>query len=175
MIMDYKISTVYTREALIDFKKFTLTKDSFLKPIVLYIMCVVVVACSFIYTGRFELTFTTVVYPLISIIGALLVTYIYYIAPSKTDDPMEDLEVEYTFTEDAIISGDDSFEYSKLFGIYEDTSYYYIYTTESNGILLEKDEVEPGLKALLIKKIPTKKQHFKKAKNKPKAAKPAHA
>lgn len=59
--MEYKIKTNYTKDMIIDFKRFTLNKKSFLKPAILYLLCIAVIVCSFIYNRKFELNFTTVI------------------------------------------------------------------------------------------------------------------
>ncbi|MBQ9673962.1 MAG: YcxB family protein [Ruminococcus sp.] len=175
--MDLKVKTIYTREALIDFKKFTLTKGSFLKPVLLYLMCIAVIILAFIYNHRFELNFTTVTYPLIAILGALIITYVYYIAPTRADDPMEDLEVEYAFEDDYIQSGGKKFNYDELYGVYEDKNYFYFYTNESDGFLIAKEDAEFDIKAFIGKKITKKKKlHFlKEKKNSEKKRRAAHA
>lgn len=156
--MNYETKTNYSKSTLVDFKRFTLTKKSIIKPALLYIFCVVIIVCSFIYNRKFELNFTTIVYPLIAIIGSIIVTFIYYIRPAIGRDKIENTVVTYTFTDDAIVSGDKSFLYNELFAVYEDKRYFYFYINESDGFLIEKSNIDFDLAGLLEEKVDKKKK-----------------
>jgi hypothetical protein len=118
----------------------------------------VVIVCAFIYNRKFELNFTTVVYPLIAIIGALFVTLIYYINPSRADDPLEDKSVDYTFTDNGVVSGEKIFEYNDFSAIYEDKKYFYFYINDNDGFLISKEDVDFDLTSILKEKVSDKKR-----------------
>ena len=105
--MEYKIKTNYTKDMIIDFKRFTLNKKSFLKPAILYLLCIAVIVCSFIYNRKFELNFTTVIYPAIAIIGGIIITMVYYVKPKSDISQLENKEVEYIFNNEGVLLGED--------------------------------------------------------------------
>ena len=140
--MEHKITTNYSKETLVDFKRFTLTKKSFLKPWLLYIMCIGVVVLAFIYNRRFELNFTTVIYPSIAIIGVLVITFLYYIRPQREAENAEEFSAEYIFGDSCITVGEDEIPYSDLYCIYEDKYYFYFYVNEADGFLIDKDDLD---------------------------------
>ncbi len=84
---------------IIDFKRFTLNKKSFLKPAILYLLCIAVIVCSFIYNRKFELNFTTVIYPAIAIIGGIIITMVYYVKPKSDISQLENKEVEFMISD----------------------------------------------------------------------------
>lgn len=140
--MEHKITTNYSKETLVDFKRFTLTKKSFVKPWLLYIMCIGVVVLAFVYNRRFELNFTTVIYPSIAIIGVLVITFLYYIRPQREAENAEEFSAEYIFRDSTIVVGEDEIPYSDLYCIYEDKYYFYFYVNEADGFLIDKDDLD---------------------------------
>ena len=132
--MEYKIKTNYTKDMIIDFKRFTLNKKSFLKPAILYLLCIAVIVCSFIYNRKFELNFTTVIYPAIAIIGGIIITMVYYVKPKSDISQLENKEVEYIFNNE---------------GVYETNDYFYFFITDGEGFLIDKEVLDFDLKAIL--------------------------
>lgn len=163
--MEHKIKKIYTKEDVVDFKKFTLTKNSVLKPWLLYIMCIAVVIFAFIYNRKFELNFTTVVYPCIAILSGIIITFIYYVNPKENLDSFSETELEYVFDNDGITMGDDFVAYADIFCVYENKDTYYIFVTETTGFPLDKEEVDFDLIALFKEKeVKTKTPKIKKTK-----------
>ena len=168
--MEHKITTNYNKETLVDFKRFTLTKKSFIKPWLLYIMCIGVVVLAFVYNRRFELNFTTVIYPSIAIIGVLVITFLYYIRPQREAEDAEEFSAEYIFGDRCITVGEDEIPYSDLYCVYEDKSYFYFYVNECDGFLIDKDDIDFDMGEFLKSKDIKPKQ-LKLMKNNPKAEK----
>ena len=168
--MEHKITTNYNKETLVDFKRFTLTKKSFLKPWLLYIMCIGVVVLAFVYNRRFELNFTTVIYPSIAIIGVLVITFLYYIRPQREAEDTEEFSAEYIFGDRCITVGEDEISYSDLYCVYEDKSYFYFYVNEADGFLIDKDDLDFDMGEFLKSKDIKAKQ-LKLMKNNSKAEK----
>lgn len=168
--MEHKITTNYNKETLVDFKKFTLTKKSFLKPWLLYILCIGVVVLAFVYNRRFELNFTTVIYPAIAIVGGLIVTYLYYLRPQREAEKAEEFSATYIFGDRTIVVGDDEIPYDDLYCIYEDKSYFYFYVNEADGFLIDKDDLDFDM-GDFIKGKDIKPKQLKLMKNKSKEEK----
>lgn len=147
--MEYKIKTNYTKDMIIDFKRFTLNKKSFLKPAILYLLCIVVIVCSFIYNRKFELNFTTVIYPAIAIIGGIIITLVYYVKPKSDISQLENKEVEYIFNNEGVLLGEDLVKYEDFFGIYETNDYFYFFITDGEGFLIDKEVLDFDLKSIL--------------------------
>ncbi|MGN0460015.1 MAG: YcxB family protein, partial [Ruminococcus sp.] len=166
----HKIITNYNKETLVDFKRFTLTKRSFLKPWLLYILCIGVVVLAFLYNRRFELNFTTVIYPSIAIIGGLIITYLYYIRPQREAENTEEFTAEYIFGDTAVTVGEDEIPYSDFYCIYEDKAYFYFYVNEADGFLIDKDDLDFDMGEFLKGKDIKAKQ-LKLMKSKPQAEK----
>ncbi|MGN0462607.1 MAG: YcxB family protein [Ruminococcus sp.] len=168
--MEHKITTNYNKETLVDFKRFTLTKKSFIKPWLLYIMCIGVVVLAFVYNRRFELNFTTVIYPSIAIIGVLVITFLYYIRPQREAEDAEEFSATYIFGDKCITVSEDEIPYSDLYCVYEDKSYFYFYVNECDGFLIDKDDIDFDMQEFLKGKDIKPKQ-LKLMKNKSKEEK----
>lgn len=165
--MEHKITTNYNKETLVDFKRFTLTKKSFIKPWLLYIMCIGVVVLAFAYNRRFELNFTTVIYPSIAIIGVLVITFLYYIRPQREAEDAEEFSATYIFGDSCITVGEDEIPYSDLYCVYEDKSYFYFYVNECDGFLIDKDDIDFDMQEFLkCKDIKPKQLKLMKNKSK---------
>ena len=147
--MEYKIKTNYTKDMIIGFKRFTLNKKSFLKPAILYLLCIAVIVCSFIYNRKFELNFTTVIYPAIAIIGGIIITMVYYVKPKSDISQLENKEVEYIFNNEGVLLGEDLVKYEDFFGIYETNDYFYFFITDGEGFLIDKEVLDFDLKSIL--------------------------
>ena len=102
--MNNTVKTIFTEDALINFKRFTLTKRSILKPALMYVFCIAVIICSFIYNGRFQLNFTTILYPSLAIVCGIIISVLYYVNPKKDNQRLIGKEVTYTFAEEGIIT-----------------------------------------------------------------------
>lgn len=156
--MEYKIKTNYTKDIIIDFKRFTLNKKSILKPAILYLLCIAVIVFSFMYNRKFELNFTTVIYPLIAIIGGVIVTLIYYVKPKSDISQLEDKEVEYIFNSEGVLLGEEQINYEDLFGVYETTDYFYFFLTDSEGFVIDKEVLDFDLKSVVEQSNISKKK-----------------
>lgn len=155
--MNNTVKTTFTEDSLVNFKRFTLVKKSIIKPAVMYILCLAVIVCTFIYNGRFELNFKTILYPSLAIICGVIVTIFYYIRPKKDNEQLIGKEVEYTFADDGVSVGEINIPYSDFVKVYEDNNYFYFYVTDNDGFFLNKESVDFDLKALLNEKIENKK------------------
>ncbi len=156
--MEHKITTTYDKETLVDFKRFTLTKKSHLKPALLYILCIAVIVCAFIYNRSFELNFTTIIYPAIAIVSMIVVTLIYYVKPQSDNDKLEGKTVDYTFSEDCIMAGQLRFEFEDFYKIFEDRDYFYFFLSDSKGFIIDKDNVNFDMRGYLQEKISNPKK-----------------
>lgn len=156
--MEHKIKTNYTKDIIIDFKRFTLNKKSILKPAILYLLCIAVVVFSFMYNRKFELNFTTVIYPLIAIVGGIIITLIYYVKPKSDISQLEDKEVEYIFNNEGVLLGEEQINYEDLFGVYETTDYFYFYLTDSEGFVIHKEVLDFDLKSVIEQSNISKKK-----------------
>lgn len=155
--MDKKIRTTYDKQTLSDFKRFTLTKKSHLKPAILYLLCIGVIILAFVYNRKFELNFTTVIYPSIAIFCMIIVTAIYYFKPTGNNSTLLDKQVEYSFCEDKILGNGSEFSFEDFSKIYEDKYYYYFYLSDTEGFLIDKDDVDFDMGKYLKEKIQGKK------------------
>lgn len=156
--MEYKIKTNYTKDIIIDFKRFTLNKKSILKPAILYLLCIAVIVFSFMYNRKFELNFTTVIYPLIAILGGIIITLIYYVKPKSDISQLEDKEVEYIFNSEGVVLGEEQINYEDLFGVYETTDYFYFFLTDSEGFVIDKEVLDFDLKSVVEQSSISKKK-----------------
>jgi hypothetical protein len=98
------------------------------------------------------------VYPLIAVVGALMVTLIYYVNPSKGGNPLEGKTVEYIFNDDGVLSGETFLPYNDFTNIYEDKKYFYFYVNDSDGFLVKKEDVDFDLSGILKEKVKSKKK-----------------
>lgn len=155
--MNYTVKTIYTEEALVNFKRFTLNKKSFLKPALLYIFCIAVFVCSFVYNGKFEFNFTTILYPSLAVVCSIIITLIYYVKPHAGNDRMVGKEVEYTFTNEYVELGELHIPYDEFEKIYEDNNYFYFYATENDGFYIEKAALNFDLNGFLKENVFNKK------------------
>ncbi len=155
--MNNTVKTIFTEDALINFKRFTLTKRSILKPALMYVFCIAVIICSFIYNGRFQLNFTTILYPSLAIVCGIIISVLYYVNPKKDNQRLIGKEVTYTFAEEGIITDQVTIPYTDLDKVYEDKDYFYFYTNENDGFYIEKETLNFDLAPLLRERVSGKK------------------